>query len=1097
MFEDSDDDTNLEMGDANINIDKILCILVDKVSVYEKIITKTKINSDNYMKMNIFTTSETNCCLSELNIIIDDVRLLEVYLKDNESYDVDNVINDIQTLNNKLSSIVKKYGTMHVKDLIYVCLGNNYLEQFDVKYRDKFDLIKRYMHPIGYKLISDSLVNKSAEHNSSGGNAILEDFRICETGDNCSCYNFVSNKKGLRLNTIKVVIKDIQQKQSLIIYGYVDDLIFEYILNNNYIHEKYYSLKQMKPMDSENYDYKFDIYMNSLSLKDYLIYDVNEIYDRYNGYLMNAISIKSKSLNKVVNDFLKADFDGKRVMLIELLIHSNDKEFMYLAYLLYDTMTADDDDKSGDEQDILYSSLPWVIKSKFKCAMKQTIDYTNNLMNYDVNNKLPIEQRICLMKCSDKVKEKAMVKLKEVKSKTDDSATKSRQYLDGLLKIPFGIFKREQIFDIIDENNNLFSNMLDAKDNCCHISSVTKKDKYTSIEIKNTTRAILLNMGMESFAAKMKKIINRLDKLRKKELLSFIGNIRDIFVKNNIVLDNSANISNLLIGDIHGEQKDVLRTRCHQLLSMIHNDKILDEVLYHTDIIDEKNLSMYKTLSCIQNNCVDVNKYMGNVRKCLDDSVYGHDDAKRQIERIVGQWINGNDGGYCLGFEGPPGTGKTSIAKYGLSQCLVDDNGEKRPFSFIAIGGSSNGSTLEGHNYTYVGSTWGRVVDILMEQKCMNPIIFIDEIDKVSKTENGREIISILTHLVDPTQNDSFQDKYFSGIDIDVSKILFVFSYNDVSLIDRILLDRIHRIKFDNLTTDDKLVICNKHMLPELLNKMGQFGNIEFSDEVLAYIINSYTHESGVRKLKELLYEIIGEINLLTLNDMLCEIEIPVIVTEDDVTKIYLKDHHKMNEKKVTPINKIGIICGLYANALGRGGVIPIETSLFVTRNLLDLKLTGQQGDVMKESMTVAKTLAWSLTSKKRQTYLMKDFNTTNNQGIHIHCPEGATPKDGPSAGTAITIAIYSLLNNIPIKYDLAITGEMNLQGCVTAIGGLDLKIIGGINTGVKTFLYPSDNKRDFDKFMDKYRGNSILDGIMFHSIDTIHDALKLSLVNT
>jgi ATP-dependent Lon protease len=220
------------------------------------------------------------------------------------------------------------------------------------------------------------------------------------------------------------------------------------------------------------------------------------------------------------------------------------------------------------------------------------------------------------------------------------------------------------------------------------------------------------------------------------------------------------------------------------------------------------------------------------------------------------------------------------------------------------------------------------------------------------------------------------------------------------------------------------------------------------------------------------------------------------VVTEDDVTNKYLKDHHKMNEKKVTPIDKIGVICGLYANTLGRGGVIPIESKLFVTKNLLELKLTGQQGDVMKESMTVAKTLAWSLTPKTRQKYLLEDFESSSNQGIHIHCPEGATPKDGPSAGTAITIAIYSLLNDIPIKYDLAITGEMNLQGCVTAIGGLDLKIIGGINTGVKTFLYPSENKKDFDKFMEKYGDKSIIDGISFHSIDTIQDALELSLVD-
>ena len=130
--------------------------------------------------------------------------------------------------------------------------------------------------------------------------------------------------------------------------------------------------------------------------------------------------------------------------------------------------------------------------------------------------------------------------------------------------------------------------------------------------------------------------------------------------------------------------------------------------------------------------------------------MYGHTEAKRQIERIVGQWINGKDKGYCLGFEGPPGVGKTSLAKKGLAECLKDDNGESRPFSFIAIGGSSNGSTLEGHNYTYVGSQWGKIVDILMESKCMNPIIFIDEIDKVSRTESGKAVS--YTHLTLPTK---------------------------------------------------------------------------------------------------------------------------------------------------------------------------------------------------------------------------------------------------------------------------------------------------------------------------------------------------------
>ena len=200
-----------------------------------------------------------------------------------------------------------------------------------------------------------------------------------------------------------------------------------------------------------------------------------------------------------------------------------------------------------------------------------------------------------------------------------------------------------------------------------------------------------------------------------------------------------------------------------------------------------------------------------------------------------------------------------------MANCLKDENGETRPFSFIALGGASNGSTLAGHNYTYVGSTWGKIVDVLIEKKCMNPIIFIDELDKISKTENGKEIIGILTHLVDRTQNEQFQDKYFSGIDLDLSKALFIFSYNDVSAIDKILLDRIHRIKFDNLLLNDKITIVKTYILPELYDKFN-IQHLLFSDEIITYIIDTYTNEPGVRKLKEILFEIISEINLEILN---------------------------------------------------------------------------------------------------------------------------------------------------------------------------------------------------------------------------------------
>ena len=268
-----------------------------------------------------------------------------------------------------------------------------------------------------------------------------------------------------------------------------------------------------------------------------------------------------------------------------------------------------------------------------------------------------------------------------------------------------------------------------------------------------------------------------------------------------------------------------------------------------------------------------------------------------------------------------------------MANCLKDKDGTTRPFSFIALGGSSNGSTLSGHNYTYVGSTWGRIVDILMEQKCMNPIIFIDELDKVSRTENGKEIIGILTHLIDPTQNEGFQDKYFNGIDIDMSKALFIFSYNDVGAIDRILLDRIHRIKFDHLTLFDKLEITNKYILPELYEKIGLNDIIKLDNDVIKFIIENYTNESGVRKLKEILFEIISEINLEILNHENGEKNIPIVVTKEQIKTKYLKERHEIIHKKIHQKASIGVMNGLWANALGMGGIIPIECFYLPSNN--------------------------------------------------------------------------------------------------------------------------------------------------------------------
>ena len=548
----------------------------------------------------------------------------------------------------------------------------------------------------------------------------------------------------------------------------------------------------------------------------------------------------------------------------------------------------------------------------------------------------------------------------------------------------------------------------------------------------------------------------------------------DLFLKLKTTLEIGCKLTGKNLNQLRSEFMALIETTEHLFLETLLEQAPL--------VLPEFN----KTLLQIEKNMTEVKNYIVSVSDILDKSVYGHSNAKRQIERIISQWLNGDITGYCFGFEGPPGVGKTSLAKKGIAQCLLDEKGVARPFAFIAMGGSTNSSTLDGHNYTYVGSTWGRIVDILMDTKIMNPIIFIDELDKVSKTENGKEIIGILTHLIDQTQNDTFQDKYFNGIPLNLSKALFIFSYNDAELIDKILLDRIHRIKFDTISVEDKLIIMRNFILPEIYKKMGLENMIEISDEVIEAIINDYTAEPGVRKLKELMFEIIGEINLDILKNTALIGEIPIVLTIENIKMKYLKDRTEVRPMKIHVDPLVGVINGMWANSVGKGGILPIEASYYPTSAFLELKLTGMQGDVMKESMTVAKSLAWTLFLKEGKTLEDK------NQGIHIHVPEGATPKDGPSAGTAITMVLYSLFSEKKIKNDIAITGEICLQGRVTAIGGLELKILGGIRAGVKTFIYPQENKKDFHKFMEKYEKKVIIQDIQFIAVERIEEVIPL-----
>jgi ATP-dependent Lon protease len=251
--------------------------------------------------------------------------------------------------------------------------------------------------------------------------------------------------------------------------------------------------------------------------------------------------------------------------------------------------------------------------------------------------------------------------------------------------------------------------------------------------------------------------------------------------------------------------------------------------------------------------------FMGRAKKCMDESVFGQDEAKLQIMQFVSQWIaNPQAAGNVLSIHGPPGVGKTTLIKDGVAKALG------RPFHFITLGGATDASFLDGHSYTYEGSTWGRIVDVLIKSKCMNPVIYFDELDKVSETPKGEEINNLLIHLTDGSQNDRFQDKYFTGIDLDLSRCLFIFSHNNHERVNPILRDRMYNIQVSGFDLKQKLIIAEQYLVAQALNEVNLFEKIGFSKELITHIIENFTgDEGGVRELKRCIQTVISKLNLL------------------------------------------------------------------------------------------------------------------------------------------------------------------------------------------------------------------------------------------
>ena len=456
-------------------------------------------------------------------------------------------------------------------------------------------------------------------------------------------------------------------------------------------------------------------------------------------------------------------------------------------------------------------------------------------------------------------------------------------------------------------------------------------------------------------------------------------------------------------------------------------------------------------------------------RKILDKEHYGLDKVKERIvDSLAVYKRNPEFNGQILCLAGPPGVGKTSIVK-----SLAKSMGKK--YVRIALGGIHDEAEIRGHRKTYIGSMPGRIVEAVIKSGVMNPIILLDEIDKVGNDFKG-DPSSALLEALDPEQNNSFADHYIE-FPLDLSRVLFITTANDVSAIAGPLYDRMEVIELNSYTALEKFYIAKKHLVKkEMIKHSLTAKEFKISDDAINILIENYTREAGVRTLEKQIATLCRKATV-SLESGAKSFK----VTDKNIEEYLGKK--KFIDDLVSKEDQVGTVNGLAWTSVG-GTMLPIEVS--VLDGTGKIELTGNLGDVMKES---AKTAVSYIRSKANEYGIDEDFY--KNKDIHIHAPEAAVPKDGPSAGLAITTAIVSELTGIAIKSNVAMTGEISLKGKALAIGGLKEKSMAAYKAGCDTVIIPQDNKKDLDEISDEVK-----QAIDFISVKKFDEVLPIALVS-
>ena len=481
-----------------------------------------------------------------------------------------------------------------------------------------------------------------------------------------------------------------------------------------------------------------------------------------------------------------------------------------------------------------------------------------------------------------------------------------------------------------------------------------------------------------------------------------------------------------------------------------------------------------------------IKNYLQESRKKMDSVIYGMEEAKQFVLNQVTNWLNKGQKGLVFGLCGPPGVGKTTFVRNAIAPCFRDETGKPRPVITIGLGGKVSGSSLKGHSFTYVGSKFGQIVQGLIQSKCMNPIFYFDELDKVSQTAQGNEINSILMQITDFSQNHEYEDAYFHEFKFDLRKCIFIFSYNRVEQIDSILMNRIQEIELKPFILQEKIYILKHYTIPQLMKDYGLSPELStiWSDSILANIVLKYTYEPGIRLAQIIISQLISHLcydysvntNTVSLYDHSKH------MLENNLDTIL---EHKVETKFTLPwkTHRVGHIIGLYASSSGTGGILPIES--IITAKSKDSETSGNLKQVIQESIKLAKHVALSFCELKEDDV----------PSIYIHCNNGGVAKDGPSAGVAFFLLHWSQYTKIKLPYNWAFTGEITMRGDIDPVGGIIQKFFAAITYGIKVVCAPANNKNDWQVYLnslDKTIRKEICGLIKIHWVKNIKQVITL-----